>query len=279
MTFMMHSCRAANFQPFLRSPIVQQYMQDFSQQLQASDKKDRRGMRLDAVLRSAGEHVAASAELQGEPFKTSRPAPLGDPEYKALLQRLSYDDGNIYVDEDEFYAGRPAGRLPLPRSATRCSSLLVSGISYKPWSRSLGDSNAMFRHPILGSNSHAGRIEQIFLHTRGAATGEDNIETFLVVKRLQPLNRFDAGLDPYRRYPTVGGRLYYSAYDDALFVIRGGDLVSHFASTSMEHLVVRAPGARDPTKTHPCLLSKCCVHVRPLDRVSDNCISSKSKRR
>ncbi|EIW56596.1 uncharacterized protein TRAVEDRAFT_127575 [Trametes versicolor FP-101664 SS1] len=279
MTFMMHSCRAANFQPFLRSPIVQKYMQDFSQQLQAADKKDRRGMRLDAVLRSAGEHEAASMPLQGEPFKASRPVPLGDPEYKALLQRLSYDDGNMYVDEEEFYAGRPAGRLPLSRHATSCSSLLVSGVSYKPWSRSSGDSNAMFRHPALGRNSHPGRIEQIFLHTRGAASGEDNVETFLVVKRLQPLNRLDAGLDPYRRYPAVGGRLYYSEYDDALFVIRGEDLVSHFASTSMEHLVVRAPGAKDPTKTHPCLLSKRCIHVRPLDRVSVDCISSQSNRR
>ncbi|KAI0351849.1 hypothetical protein OH77DRAFT_1498274 [Trametes cingulata] len=266
MTFMMHSCRAANFRPLLRSPPVQRYMQDFSKSLAAADKHDRRGMRFDAILRSSTAIVATSPE--GDPLQGPAPTTLEPHVYQGLLQRLSFDRGDLYSDEREYYLRHPPDRLPLPRQAIRCASVVVSGVHYKPWHRSPGDSNVMFRHPAAGDGSHPGRIEQIFIHNRREPGGSAELrETFLVVKRLKPLTPRDASLDPYRRYPGVGGCLYYEAYDDSVLVLSTGDLTSHFALTRMDHLVVQAQDAQESPSTGSCQLSKPCVHVRPLDRL------------
>ncbi|OJT10865.1 hypothetical protein TRAPUB_12619 [Trametes pubescens] len=268
MTFMMHSCRAANFRPLLRSPPVQRYMQDFANSLRAADKDDRRGMRLDAILRSVAEDEAP--QPNGMPFKGSRPTSLEHHVYRALLERLSFESGNSYVDDREYFREHPAGKSPLSRSAVQCSVVSVSGVQYKPWRRSPGDSNVMFRHPVMGSGSHPGHIDQIFLLS--GRSGEDSIGTFLVVKALQPLTPEDAVLDPYRKYPTVGGRLYYKSYSDTTLVLRTDDVVSHFAETLMDHLVVSVP-TLDTAGKQTGKMSKTCVHVRPLDRVS-GCFTS-----
>lgn len=241
-------------------------MEEFAQSLRAMDKDDRRGMRLDAILRSAEREELP--QPRGDPLRSARPAPLEDVEYQALVERLSFEADNVYMDEQRYFAERPPGKLPLPRSATQCSSVTISGVRYTPSSRSQGDSNVMFRHPTSGTEPIPGRIESIILNTRRGTGGEDDIEeTFLIARRLKALNGFDVNLDPYRKYPNVGGRLYYNAYDDAMLALRCQDISSHFALTSMDHLVVRAPGSRNPASSHPCLISRRCVHVRPLDRV------------
>ncbi|KAI0323474.1 hypothetical protein GY45DRAFT_1264508 [Cubamyces sp. BRFM 1775] len=265
MTFMMHSCRAANFRPLLRLPVVQRSMEAFSKTLHATERQDRRGMRLDAILRSASEGSRSSHGM-GEPTKGARPAALDSAAYQALLERLSFVDGAVYIDERSLV--RQPDELLLPRAATRCSAVHISGVYYKPWNISLGDSHAMYRHPTTGSHIRPGRIEQIFLHSRRGLNDETISETFLLVKCLKSLNPIDAALDPYRKYPSVGGSLYYDAFEDKPLVLRTEDVTSHFAQTSMEHLVVRAPDVIDATKTRDCRISKPCVHVRPLDRVS-----------
>ncbi|KAH9855117.1 hypothetical protein C2E23DRAFT_724822 [Lenzites betulinus] len=273
-TFMMHSCRAANFRPLLRSEVVKQHMEEFSRSLAAIHKDDRRGMRLDAVLRTVSTE---QAQPQGEVYKGIRPARLEATVYRALLERLALaDEGHVYMDEQLYLAERPPSKLPLSSYATRCSSVSISGVRYAPFSRAAGDSNAMFRYPTTGRTPVPGRIEDIMLHTRQSSQGLGNTvveitETFIVVRRLQTLDRIDAALDPYRKYPGVGGRLYYNAYDDQVVVLRCQDISSHFALTPMEHLVVQAADSKDATKTHPCLIKKRCVHVRPLDRVSSSC--------
>ncbi|KAL1944059.1 hypothetical protein VTO73DRAFT_3877 [Trametes versicolor] len=268
LTFMMHSCRAANFQPLLRSPPVQRYMQDFSNALTAAGKHDRRGMRLDAILRSStGTSTPDESLPQGEPYKGSRPAHLEAAVYKALLERFSFEDGAQYMDERQYFSEHPAGKLPLPRTAVRCTSVFLDGVSYKPWNRSPGDSNVMFRHPALGNELRPGRIETVALHTRRNTHGQDISETFLVIRPLKPLNDSDAELDPYRKYPGVGGRLYYDAYEDQIRVLRGEDVASHFALTRMDHLVVKVASEADTTKTAERRISKPCIHVRPLDRL------------
>ncbi|KAI0323541.1 hypothetical protein GY45DRAFT_1264393 [Cubamyces sp. BRFM 1775] len=265
MTFMMHSCRAASFRPLLRSPAVKQYLEEFSRSMHAAEEHDRRGMRLDAILRSASaQHELAPV---GEPFKGSRPASLDSATYKALLERLADETADVYIDERVFAAERPLGKLPLPRPATSCSAVRISGVYYKPRSRSTGDSNVLFRHPSLAATSRPGRIDRIFIHTRRGPDRQDLVETFLVVRPLKELDRVDAALDPYRKYPQVGGRLYYQAYEEAALVLRTEDVLCHFAQTTMEHLVVRAPGADNPRETYVCRISRPCVHVRPLDRV------------
>ncbi|KAH9855542.1 hypothetical protein C2E23DRAFT_684025, partial [Lenzites betulinus] len=270
MTFMMHSCRAANLRPLLRSPAVQRFMHEFSKSLSAADGDDRRGMRLDAILRSTTEDTSLP---QARPFKSSRPAPLEDEVYAALLERLSLPGQDcVYMDERQFYVERPPGKRPLPRVAVLCSSIPISGVLYKPSTRAAGDGNIMFRHPLLGSNPQPGHIEKIILHTRQDTGGKDISESFIYVKRLKALNALDASLDPFRRYPTVGGRLYYRSFEDKTLVLRAWDIISHFASTTMDHLVVQVPGALDATKHHPCRISKPCVHVRPLDRVRQSCL-------
>lgn len=250
MTMMVQSCRMANFRPLLRSPAVARYMSDFSQTLHATEKHKRRGMRLDAILRSASEQ---STRPQGEPYKGSPESFLDPAVYRALVTRLNLDDNGAYVGELE--AAQSPDLLPVPRSASPCGAVAISGVYYKPSRRSLGDSNVMFRHPIHGRRV-PGRIDQIILHRRRRrqANGDEPVtETFLVMKPLRELSKEDAALDPYRRYPGVGGSLYYDAYEPSL-VLRTDDVISHFAMTAMDHL-------SDVRFKSP------CVHVRPLDKV------------
>ncbi|RPD61515.1 hypothetical protein L227DRAFT_585676 [Lentinus tigrinus ALCF2SS1-6] len=257
VTFMMSSCRQANFTPLLRSPVVSRQMAAFAETLRVMDKDDRRGMRLDAILRSAG---AGAATSEATTKTSARKITLTQPEYVALLERLNADSGNKYVD-----GGRrpvPAGCTALSSMATPCDIITISGVYYKSRSRSQGDSNLLFRHPSL-RGTQAGRIERMFTHA-GSVAGQSSQETFLVVKRLEELDEEDAAIDPFRKFTPVGGLLYYDAYIERTFVLRAQDVVSHFAKTQMDHLVLwrNAEGHEKLT------MKKACVHVRPLDRCS-----------
>ncbi|RDX51818.1 hypothetical protein OH76DRAFT_1454734 [Lentinus brumalis] len=250
LTFMMRSCREANFRHLLRSPVVRRHMKPFSEALRALDKEDRRGMRLDAILRSAD----ADSSTEEVARKVSRTILLDPAVYSALLHRINTEE-------------TVSPRNPAPsRTATPCSSASISGVFYKPRTRSTGDSNIMFRHPSLQGPS-AGRIEKMFMHAGKSSGGQDpRDELYLVVKRLEELDEEDAAYDPYPQYGIVGGRLCYDNYSKEIFVLQPKDVLCHFAKTTMDHLVLwrsNAEGLKEEVR-----LKKPCVHVRPLDRVS-----------
>ncbi|KAI0323532.1 hypothetical protein GY45DRAFT_1264415 [Cubamyces sp. BRFM 1775] len=268
MTMMVQSCRAANLRPLLRSPVVARHMQDLSNCLKATEKNKRRGMRFDAILRS----VAPAPDLpQGEPYRGIRPAALDSAVYIALLSRLNADEAHAYVDERT--SSKRHNQVFLSSIAKFCATLEISGVHYKPHRRSAGDSNVIFRHPAT-RQAHPGRIEQIFQQTRRRPGGQEVTETFLVVKQLQELDVADAAKDPYRKYPGVGGCLYYDAYQEKPVVLRVQDVVSHFARTAMDHLIIPRPSDHDIEdpgsggSSASSTFSSRCVHVRPLDRVS-----------
>ncbi|KAI0713192.1 hypothetical protein C8T65DRAFT_574021, partial [Cerioporus squamosus] len=263
VTFMMSSCREANFRPLLRSPVVSRQMTAFAESLRAMDKDDRRGMRLDAILRSAG-----AATAQETTKASSRKTPLDGADFLALLKRINAD-GNNYVD------GRArlvqSGRTPLSSMAATCDIITISGVYYKPRTRSQGDSNIIFRHPSL-RGTHGGRIERMFTHTRSVpGQTEPFQETFLVVRRLQELDADDAAIDPFRKFQPVGGLLYYDQYLEEVLVLRARDVVSHCTKTQMDHLVLWRSGEGHEKIS----MKRGCVHVRPLDRV--RCFNSSTR--
>ena len=291
-TFMMQTCRIANFRPLLRSPPVRHAMPEFIQALEDVRREDRRGMRLDSLLRLDDECIP-----QGDFEKKARRITLDPSTMLALVDRLNAQ-GVRYHSED-LSKPAPMGVVPLSSSAVSCSQIAISGVLYKIRTRAQGDSNIIFHHPSL-RRTRPGRILQIFIHSRPSTEDRSSItETFLVVERLQSLKKKDRKLDPYRQFPGVGGWLCYDAYLPNVYVILPEDVVCHFVKTLMHTF----PGKNHPTdsgtddtraevaqdsstgsdsdestdeegrkaRSHSSIkVNRTYTHVRPLDRVSLN---------
>ncbi len=262
MTFMMRSCREANFRPILRTPAVRGHMKAFSDALRVLDKDDRRGMRFDAILRST-ETEDSQDDAPGSKPSVLKKVMLSGDVLAALMSRLNADEPRKY----SIHSATATGAVcVLSRTAIPCDLVAISGVHFKAHTRSSGDSNLIFRHPAL-KGSHPGRVEQIFRHSRGSGANAED-ETFLVVRRLATLDNEDVKLDPYRKFSPIGGSLYYNTYMDETFILRTQDVVSHFAKTAMDHLVVWRSLSHDDDSVEAVRFNKPCVHVRPLDRVS-----------
>ena len=97
----------------------------------------------------------------------------------------------------------------------------------------------------------AGRIRDIFSHTRYRNDGSEATETFFVVDPYQALSHTHTALDWYRLFPTVGGHIHYAKFLPDPVIITGSEVVCHVALTECD-----LPGVEEP-----------CVHTLPLDKV------------
>ncbi|KAI0715227.1 hypothetical protein C8Q76DRAFT_584388, partial [Earliella scabrosa] len=255
ISFMLHACRAATLRPLLRSPHLRPAMEEFIATHQRLSGEDRRGMRFDDLYRT---NVDKSP--RGDPGSIPKRIQLDGVKMAAIVHRLNAESGReLYID-GTLGRGHP-GQIPLFRAAVSCARVAISGVFYKPQKRSRGDSNIIFGDPKKPGVQRPGRIHAIVLFSRDQLDGTTAEETFLFVKQLQDLSLEDAKLDPFRRYGSVGGRLYYDATAEETIALRPADIVCHFARTRMGTLTVRRRGEK-------VRLSKACVHVRHLDRVS-----------
>lgn len=100
---------------------------------------------------------------------------------------------------------------------------------------------------------HAGRIHSIFTYTHEGPTPElvGHTETYFVVQKYEELTEMDAMLDPYRKHPSISGRLYYDRVKKDPELVTPGEILCHFAHTPFEHPHIVSP----------------CIHALPLDRV------------
>lgn len=139
----------------------------------------------------------------------------------------------------------PGQEVLLQRSVTH------RGVRFCTKSTAAGDSQIVFGDLAKGT-WQAGKIAQIIVWPRRLRQGEMEYHTFVEVEALHPLSPEDAEADPYRPYPFVAGRLYYSEASSTMIGFQ--DIACHFARVSRP-------------KEHTGL-GHDCIHVLPLDRVS-----------
>ncbi|KAI9061491.1 hypothetical protein FKP32DRAFT_1575884 [Trametes sanguinea] len=246
-TFMKSSCRASNLKALLQSAGLQDSLGEFLKTYRALSGEDERGMRLDSILRSLdASFVPASLESRGKPIV------LDDRLYAGLLaavQPPSSSADPVYVDST--VATKQPGQRYLSRNAEDQTGIIIRSIHYRPSNTSPRDSNIQFRRAPEDTRKVAGCIRRIFSHRRKSAEGTWLEEVFLAVEELEELSVPDAKLDNFRKFPLVGGSLYYDRFSPDLRIIRPSQVVCHVARTPL-----KVPG-----------ISGTCVHILPLDRV------------
>ncbi|KAI0324440.1 hypothetical protein GY45DRAFT_1262843 [Cubamyces sp. BRFM 1775] len=246
-TFMKTSCRAANLRPLLRDTRIASALPEFLDVLRSISGDDERGMRLESVLRNASAPVIPDLVRSGS---GGRSAMLSEASYAAFLLKLNLEaDGPLYVDPTCTTKGE--GQRYLPRDVREHGDIIINGMHYRTKDSSSRDSNIQYRS---GSNRAlcTGQILNIFTHRRKIASGDFIEETLLTVSKLQELTDEDARVDTFRKFPYVGGCLYYDGIVDEAVIIRPLDVQCHVARTPL-----RIPG-----------ITRACVHILPLDRVS-----------
>ena len=141
------------------------------------------------------------------------------------------------------------GRIPnkavmRPRRKYRGQHFQISAMSGQ-------DSNVIYRNPP-GSDWSAGSITNMFSHTRIQSNGTEITQDFLVVSEYMPLIPSHADLDPYRKFPTSGGRLLYPRFKTKPIILAIDDVI---CQTS--HCIQRINGIEEEL-----------LHVLLLDKVS-----------
>ena len=112
---------------------------------------------------------------------------------------------------------------------------------------SVRDSHVVIRR----GNWYAGRIKQIFAYPSEQPL---KLEAYFVIQRFKELSDQEALRDPYRNYPSVGGRLYHLDLDDKIEVVPSQEIIAHFAHTLHNEKDFGFP----------------CFHALPLDKVTFN---------
>lgn len=120
------------------------------------------------------------------------------------------------------------------------------GARYKPHSSGPKDSHVVFRAPD-NEDWRAGRVRDIFTQDGGSATTK---KIWLAVDEYTSLSAEDQVLDPYRKFPIAGGRLFYADFEPGPRILALEDIICH--STMIKRQL-------------PVLLRE-CVHILPLDK-------------
>jgi hypothetical protein len=120
---------------------------------------------------------------------------------------------------------------------------------FSPSSFSVRDS-----HVVIGKGAgtqipfdwYAGKIKQIFTYPFRSPS-----KVYFVIQKFRELSSQEALRDPYRRFPSVGGRLYHPELEDEIEVVPSQEIVAHFAHTPHDE--------QD--------FGFSCFHALPLDKV------------
>ena len=119
------------------------------------------------------------------------------------------------------------------------------GAIFSPLSFSVRDSYVVIAK-ATPLDWYAGTIKQIFTYASGKTSG-----VYFVIQKFEELSNQEALLDPYRRHPLVGGRLYRPKLNDEIKVVPSHNIAAHFAHTPYDRHEFGFP----------------CFHALPLDKV------------
>ncbi|KAI0735735.1 hypothetical protein C8Q76DRAFT_610444 [Earliella scabrosa] len=256
-TFMVHSCRIANFRPLLRTDAVKTAMPSFSKVLESLAQEDRRGIRLDDIMRLSDDtNLGCQVSDDGQQID------LETSTYGAILNRLTDEQASAVRDGASSVAHPPR----LSRRAVSHPWIIYQGLHFKPRWRARGDSNIIFTDPNTAL-AVPGRLELIVtVESRGSDGGRPR-DTFIIVRRQQALCDSDRQLDPYRKLGKVAGYLFYDEYEGLPIAIRPTSVMCHFAKTTLGRTLTRLEGL-EMKKVSELTFKRSCIHVLPLGRVS-----------
>ncbi|PIL32244.1 hypothetical protein GSI_05489 [Ganoderma sinense ZZ0214-1] len=239
LTFMRHSCRAANLRAMLDDRDIRQHVEGLLEAYDNLRFEDRRGTR-------NRESISLNQTAAPSVGKTT-PITLADPCFRALIQCLNSEaNGRTFVDYRDLQ--RDQGLTNILNDAMRIASVHLHGVSYRAKTDSLKDCNIMYWTDSSQRDLGPARILQIFSHSY-RVEGRPVERTYMYIEPLKPLSAEDTVHDPYRMFPYVGGRLYYDCYLPPL-VLPLESIVSHFARTPM--VIEKIPIS--------------CIHVLSLDK-------------
>lgn len=239
-------CQGANLRALLSDASVARHVGELVEAYRRFMNEDQRGTRIRDSLshaKSAMDGVGQSRSKSSSNLPASTYANL-----ITLLNADSTEEGQVrYVAQLHDQPQAPA-LISVSRSAIKCKKVMISGVTYQPHGASSPNSHILYR---LGGLPVAGRIEEVYVHTRKGSSGQDIEDTFLAVKKYLPLSEVDAEHDNHRKYPLVGGKLYYDAVASEVDIIRPSAIVCHCAKTELLHPFIPQP----------------LLHILPLDRV------------
>lgn len=120
--------------------------------------------------------------------------------------------------------------------------------------RVIGNSLIVFPDENGDGSWAAGRISEIFSHTHQDSTGADKTFTFFVIEQYSALREDHIQFDNYRKFPVLGGRIFYNAFNPQLVLRSAEEILGHFGYTARNF-----PGIEED-----------CIHVYPFIKVCDS---------
>ncbi|GBE86757.1 hypothetical protein SCP_0906380 [Sparassis crispa] len=232
-TMLRRFCMRQNLRSLFNPESLPQSISSIIAPFISSFQSEHRGTLLQDMLAfedPLGDPDLDNDELEEETRDFSR---LGDQEWNAL---------------QSWFAGHNFIRPHINRYVVRNKKLEVQDDIYKPVTTSRGDSYIVFQCAD-DADWRAGRVVDIFTHSYR----QENIDVrrnFLLVEEYIALEIRHIQFDPYRKFPFVGGRLFYDKVRDQLIVLEVDEITCHFAHTR---------------RTTPSIDID-CVHVLPLNK-------------
>lgn len=247
LTFMRHSCRAANLRAVLDNKKIRSEVEELIDAYEHLRSEDRRGTR----LRESVLHLSAADSGWHAP-EHAKPVVLDDPCFGALVAFLNRRAGReAFADARE--VRREPGLRSLLNRAYHIPSVQLNGVSFKSVTNSPKDSNLIFWADEARTVQAPARLQEIFTYSYRdpGAAGNAKEGMFVYITPYKSLSSAHIVFDSFRSYEHAGGRLFYDEYTPGI-VIPVDSIVSHFARTPMIVQGIATP----------------CVHVLSLDKAS-----------
>jgi hypothetical protein len=137
----------------------------------------------------------------------------------------------------------------IPNQVSFLSTFRRFGQVYQTADSSPRDSYVLYKD--VSSTISAGRIQDMFMHSRTSANKTDKQQTFFVINPYQHLSSDHEKFDPYRQFPANAGQMYYDKFYTKPVIVSCDEVLCHFVCTP-EHIAG---------------INEMCIHVLPLDKV------------
>lgn len=246
-------CRASNLQSILTEQDLQEDLREVLEVYEHIKREDSRGTRIsdDVTLQSNIPPIAASNSRTMPSNPTTAEVALDRGEYEAICNLLNQDrSSTTYASRyqlQELSEPLPPRREILWHKGVYSGEVFLKGVTCSTSGKGrnilvMGDDE----NPV-----HAARLEKVITHTRRSGSANAQ-ETFLIVRKLIPLEVRDRPRDLYRQFGWCGGFLCYHRYNETVEAIKPSSFICHFGRTQLS-----IDG-----------ISEECVHVLPQSRVS-----------
>ncbi|EGO25774.1 hypothetical protein SERLADRAFT_408035 [Serpula lacrymans var. lacrymans S7.9] len=215
LTFFLSFCRGSNLKALIFESSLRDGLRDAVDHFKTLFEKYF-GSNFHGTLLNDLQTLSAAEILDEGTYDSSALRPLSKEHESATPQYCTEDDHTTL------------GAIPISPMVQQRDRITFRGISFTTGKKSIGDSMILYKSD-REAEAHAGKIDGIFVHSR-AGTCKKITDYFMLVKPFRPLTPLEATFDIYRQYPLLGVRLYHDEFLTESVIIKGSDIVSHFAS-------------------------------------------------